>query len=107
MKGSFVAGFEQHQHIHDAGHMHLLVNADVSECGSQYVLRLAGDVFTGHAIVDEELAVVGVCGADSGDLHEREMCMELKGCRQEVHSMAQLHGSQEQQRRRSVRLSGG
>ncbi len=81
--------------------MHLLGNADVSKHGGQIAFRLAGDVFTGHAVVDDELAVVSVSRTDCSDLNEREMLKELKGCsatvgRQEVYSMAQLNGSQEQ-----------
>ena len=46
--------------------MHLLGNANFSERAGQIALCLAGNVLSGHAVLDEELAAVSVSGADRG-----------------------------------------
>ena len=46
--------------------MLLLGNAYFSERAGQIALCLAGNVVSGHAVLDEELAVVSVSGANRG-----------------------------------------
>ena len=71
-EGIFVAGFQQHQSIHDGCHVHLLGNADVCESCGHSVMCFASNVFACEFVVDDDLAVASVSGADGGDLHESE-----------------------------------
>ena len=71
-EGVFVAGFEQHQSLHDGRHVQLLGNADVCESCGQRVLCFASNVFAGKPVVDDDLAVAGIGGSEGSDLQESE-----------------------------------
>ena len=70
----FVAGFKLHENFQDAGRVKLLANTHVCERGGQSAAGLAGDEFTGEVVVDDELAVGGICGGDGCDLQH---CVRL------------------------------
>jgi hypothetical protein len=67
-KRAFFAVFQPHQRRHDVIHVQFLGNAHVSQRGRQSALRLASDEFACQAIVDDELGVVRVGGANACNL---------------------------------------
>ena len=65
---AFVAVFQPHQRRHDVIHVQFLGNAHVSQRGRQSALRLVSNELACKKIVDDELAVVRVGGANACNL---------------------------------------
>ncbi len=60
IEGGLVAGLELHDHVKHARRVELLGYADVCESGSQITVCFTGDIFTGEAVVNDELAVASI-----------------------------------------------